>query len=110
MAVTLQISSDSVRAGADEAALSLFVQIRRLSGVLGALGALGAPNTRAAIIMNAEDALGPTHLTEWVQANKQAHSDPGTEAVDPDLRDYFDKPAELVKELGRFELILGRGS
>jgi hypothetical protein len=107
MAVTLQISSDSVRAGSVEAALSLFVQIRRLSGVLGALG---APNTRAAIIMNAEDALGPTHLTEWVQANKQAHSDPGTEAVDPDLRDYFDKPAELVKELGRFELILGRGS
>ena len=59
MAATLEISSDSVRAGADGEALSLFVQIRRLSG---ALGALGAPNTRAAIIMNAEDVIGPTHL------------------------------------------------
>ena len=59
MAGTLESSSDSAREGADEAALSLFLQIRRLSG---ALGALGAPNTRAAIIMNAEDVFGPTHL------------------------------------------------
>ena len=62
MAGTLESSSDSAREGADEAALSLFLQIRRLSGALGALGALGAPNTRAAIIMNAEDVFGPTHL------------------------------------------------
>lgn len=73
------------------------------------LGALVDPNTRAAIIMNAEDVFGPVHLPERVQANKQVLANLGIEAENLDLRDYFDKPAELAKELGRFGLIWAVG-
>jgi dipeptidase E len=73
------------------------------------LGALVDANTKAAIIMNAEDVFGPQHLPDRIEANKRALADLGIEAEDLDLRDYFNEPDKLKTELGRFGLIWAVG-
>ena len=69
------------------------------------LASLALDNRRAAIVMNAADVFGPARRPQHIEANRAQLAELGFDGEELDLRDYFEKPDELVRVLGSYGLV-----